>query len=754
MTLASLVRSEDWSALEGHWAELMSGDAPIDEVLAAVELARENKSVSRILPFVREHADLLEAAGRHADAAELLGRTLLAGGPPGELSQRLMRCARAAYEEESWWEAYTQLSGFHEGAEDVRRSWRAFAQLKGLGEGSTVFHRSGWGPGAVTEFDRETLEIKIKFANGRPSRMPVKSVIETCDVLDENDLRSLVVADPPELARMIAEEQLEVLTRVLRRYNGRTTQAVLKTAMAQLGLEGSQFTSWWRKARKIAEQSPIHEVTGSGAKTLIRLLDDAVDPAENMRRQLRMSKDLGAALARVRDLLAEKQLDEHVKAAALETLEELAEQGDTETRHRLSAWMLLRNERGATPAQLAVRLHTAMVADGIVQPEAVEGEDSETGADAPAGEPVEDKVANPDDMPELWELFARMPTARDQEACISLLKEILGDEQWIEHASEHLVHAPAGMVRGLVDEMMKAEKFDVLASMYTSLLIRPLRNPHLLLALAEQAEKGKLDGDYPPPVQRIHSMLTLATALHTAEGADPVRTRAQTKLANILTNGEPSLMARLLADASRGELRALMPILGKGVDGPIDRAFTHVAISKFPTIYRDDNRPFWEDVNVIWTTQAGLSKREAELRELREVKIPANSEAIGKAASYGDLSENSEWESALEEQRNLTARATEIADEVHKARLIEHAAIPEGVAAPGTRVTYKSADGSQSTVTLLGPWDADGDQIISYRSPVAQGMLGARIAEKATLQLPGGTAEVEVVSIESLDLGD
>jgi transcription elongation GreA/GreB family factor len=729
MSLASLVRTEDWNALEGHWAELMSSNAAIDEVLAAVELARENKSVSRILPFVREHADLLEAGGRHADAAELLGRTLLAGGPPGELSQRLFRNARAAFENESWWDSYTQLSGFHEGAEDVRKAWKAFAQLKDLGEGSTVFHRSGWGPGQVTEMDRGKLEVKIRFASGRRDWLPVKSVIETCDVLDEQDLRSLVVKAPDDLKLMIGEEPLEVLTRVLRRYNGRTTQAVLKTAMAQLGLEGSAFTSWWRKARKVAEQSNMHEVTGSGAKTQIRLLDVAVDAGENMRRQLRMSKDLGAALARVRDLLAEKDLDDTVRAAALETLEELAEQNDGNTPHRLSSWMLLRNERNETPGQLAARMHRAIEENNDPENDALSSE-----------------------CPPLWTLFGEMPTARDQEACISLLKEIHGEEKWVDEACEQLVHAPAGMVRGLIDELMKAERKDVLAEMYTNLLIRPLRNPHLLLHLAEQAEKGKLEGDFPPPVQRCHSLLTLATSLHTAEGADPVRTRAQTKLANVLCNGEPSLMARLLEDATRRELRALMPILGKGVDGIVDRTFTHVAISSFPTIYRDDNRPFWEEENVIWTTQAGLSKREEELRELREVKIPANSEAIGKAASFGDLSENSEWESALEEQRNLTVRATEIEEEVRQARLIEHAAIPEGIAAPGTRVTYSDDKGEQRTVQLLGPWDADGKEIISYRSPVAQGMLGVRAGEPATLQLPGGATQVKLVAIETLAL--
>ena len=97
---------------------------------------------------------------------------------------------------------------------------------------------------------------------------------------------------------------------------------------------------------------------------------------------------------------------------------------------------------------------------------------------------------------------------------------------------------------------------------------------------------------------------------------------------------------------------------------------------------------FWVG-NAIWTTKRGLEKRSLELKELREVKIPENQDAIGRAAAFGDLSENSEWEAAMEEQRNLTARAMAIEEELRQADLIEEAALPEGTICPGARVDYR-----------------------------------------------------------------
>jgi transcription elongation factor GreA len=271
--------------------------------------------------------------------------------------------------------------------------------------------------------------------------------------------------------------------------------------------------------------------------------------------------------------------------------------------------------------------------------------------------------------------------------------------------------------------------------------------------LVEQFELGKLPaGDFPPSLQRLHSLLVLAGHLFLAPASDPFRARNITRLTALLSSGEPSLIHSLMEGARRTEVRQLMPLLAKGVDGALDRAFTHAAVSMFPDVYRETtSRPFWEE-DAIWTTSVGLARREAELTELREVKIPANSEAIGKAASYGDLSENSEWEAAMEEQRNLTARAMEIEEELRRAQLIENAAIPEGVVAPGTRVRYRDASGTERSVQLLGPWDASAEEDISYRSPLAQGMLGAKVGQEVEATLPTGTTRITVLEVEVLPL--
>ena len=182
-----------------------------------------------------------------------------------------------------------------------------------------------------------------------------------------------------------------------------------------------------------------------------------------------------------------------------------------------------------------------------------------------------------------------------------------------------------------------------------------------------------------------------------------------------------------------------------------------MALSKDKQFFAQDGGYFWEG-STIWTTRAGLRKRSAELKELREVKIPENQDAIGRAASFGDLSENSEWEAAIEEQRNLTARAMEMEEELRETDLIEEAAIIEDTVCPGTLVEYEDVTkGTKAKVLILGPWDDDqvlDTQVISYRAPLAKGLLGMSVGETATVKLPGGDVELSIVSIGTPDLAE
>ena len=252
------------------------------------------------------------------------------------------------------------------------------------------------------------------------------------------------------------------------------------------------------------------------------------------------------------------------------------------------------------------------------------------------------------------------------------------------------------------------------------------------MTLARLAEIGKLKRNWPAPAARAQALLTLSVNLNVritqakANGQkklEEVLERTAERLVELLTKGEDSLLRRLLENADASALRSVRSLARRGVDERIEVVVSDLTLKLATAEEKEAESWFWTD-DRIWTTKAGLERRSAELKHLRDVKIPANQDAIGRAAAMGDLSENAEWEAAIEEQRNLTNRAQEIEAELRAAELIENAILPESLASPGTKVVYRDAAGTHEAL-ILGPWDTEGDErVLSYRAPLAWGSPG------------------------------
>ncbi|MFT5287490.1 MAG: transcription elongation factor GreA [Planctomycetota bacterium] len=723
MSLAAFVSRNQWTEFEDAWTELMADDGPLEEVMAALRLASSKKQMQRCVALAREHAEILRAADKPGDAARLIGTVLLEGGNPGELAPILYECAEQAWKDESFWTKYVSISGLTANTQDMRVSWRSFAKCLAMVKDAAVFHAKGWGIGLVLDVSED--DVTVKFRSGKRDVFPLKTATDIFEVLPAEDLRSMVMLNPDELSRLLREDHLEVLRNVLLRFHSRAAYPVIKGALSQLGVDGTSFGGWWRKARKNAEASGWFEITGTSTKTQVRLLISAADPAEGMKRSLRLVGDLGKAQSRVRDLLAGGQCDETVAAAALDTLAELAAEEDHPISQRLGAWTLLRDQRGETPEELSLRLQEAA---------------------------LEEDPTDPSQVPALWALFQLFPNSRDQERCVSMLKDLIPDDEEREaNVLKHLSHAAPGMVRSLVAELIEKKRTVELAALYGHLLSRPTRNPILLVTLAALAENGKMEGEWPVGVHRLQSLIRLAVYLEATRVGDVAVQRAHTRLTAMLTSGAPSVMARLLDGVDSSMLRSTLNLAERGIDSGIENALVAIIAEKAPELFREGEKAFWE--TGLWTTRDGLNRREAEFKELMDVKLPNNSEAIGKAAAFGDLSENSEWEAAIEEQRNLTARASEMESEIRDARLLNEVSLPEDTAAPGTTVCYLETEtGDQNTIRILGPWDQDAEESISYRAPLAAGMLGLHTGETGVLELPSGKVPIKIVSIEPIPL--
>ncbi|TDL34465.1 transcription elongation factor GreA [Jeotgalibacillus sp. S-D1] len=149
-------------------------------------------------------------------------------------------------------------------------------------------------------------------------------------------------------------------------------------------------------------------------------------------------------------------------------------------------------------------------------------------------------------------------------------------------------------------------------------------------------------------------------------------------------------------------------------------------------------------------TQAGKEKLEQELEQLKSVKRKEVVERIKIARSFGDLSENSEYDSAKEEQAFVEGRISTLEAMIRNAKIIEEDGTLDGVVSLGKTVTFvEMPNGDEEAYTIVGSAEADPfEGRISNDSPIAKSLLGKVVGDQVKVQTPGGDMDVKIVSIK------
>lgn len=148
-------------------------------------------------------------------------------------------------------------------------------------------------------------------------------------------------------------------------------------------------------------------------------------------------------------------------------------------------------------------------------------------------------------------------------------------------------------------------------------------------------------------------------------------------------------------------------------------------------------------------TRAGYDKLKAELAQLEEVEMPKVLERISKARAEGDLSENAEFDGAVETQGMLQRRINVIRDKLSRAVLIDPQKVPKDEVAFGSTVVVKDLDlGDEERFTLVGAGEEDyAAGKILVTSPLAQGLIGNKVGDRVEIEVPAGTTRFEILEI-------
>ncbi|HLR08283.1 MAG TPA: transcription elongation factor GreA [Bacillota bacterium] len=151
-----------------------------------------------------------------------------------------------------------------------------------------------------------------------------------------------------------------------------------------------------------------------------------------------------------------------------------------------------------------------------------------------------------------------------------------------------------------------------------------------------------------------------------------------------------------------------------------------------------------------YMTHEGKEKLEEELHYLKTKRRQEVVERIKIARGFGDLSENSEYDAAKEEQAFVESRISQIEKMIRNAVIIENDDKDSNVVTLGKSVTFKELpDGEEETYTIVGSAEADPfEGKISNDSPMAKSLLGKEVGSEVSVATPGGEILVNIIKVE------
>ena len=152
----------------------------------------------------------------------------------------------------------------------------------------------------------------------------------------------------------------------------------------------------------------------------------------------------------------------------------------------------------------------------------------------------------------------------------------------------------------------------------------------------------------------------------------------------------------------------------------------------------------------FYMTEDGLKKLAEELEYLKTERRQEVAERIKIARDFGDLSENSEYDAAKDEQAFVESRIVQVENMIRNAVIIKDEDANPDVVSLGRTITFQELpDGEEESYTIVGSAEADPfEGKISNDSPIAKSLLGHSIGEEVVVPTPAGDMNVKIISVQ------
>jgi transcription elongation factor GreA len=151
----------------------------------------------------------------------------------------------------------------------------------------------------------------------------------------------------------------------------------------------------------------------------------------------------------------------------------------------------------------------------------------------------------------------------------------------------------------------------------------------------------------------------------------------------------------------------------------------------------------------VLLTEEGLEKLKQELEHLKTTKRHEVAQRLKEAIAQGDLSENSEYDAAKEEQAFIESRIITLENMIRNAKIIG-SNLDKNIVSVGSKVTIQELpDGDKETYTIVGSAESNPSECkISNESPIGKELIGRRVDDVVHVATPSGTIQFKIIEID------
>jgi len=618
---------------------------------------------------------------------------------------------------------FFEKSGLASDSGNLRSQVDLLERYLTFAEDAYVYHRGGWGFGQVVEFDPEEEALVVDFQRKSGHRMTIVNATKILERLPAEHIGIYKYFRREELDELIATDPAKVFHIFLASHGREATLKQVREAFVPEVMDKTAWSRWWTKSKKELLKDPAVRIgKGSSPRLELRAEEKTIEQEVVDRMQARIHGHEKCSLAR--EYLRALDMTDALAEAVGGEVDRSLDGADEPSADRL-ALLYLKSDLKRPGAEIAAELARDMLVAAedvrpLVQPL----------------EPADRKRAATDiasDSGEAW-----------TDKLMSLLRD--GDAD----------------IADIAVELLRKRRPDVAIGFLSELTSNPRANPQLFLWYTRGFINGTLAPELAPgekATTAMEKLLTLANVI----GLEQRRT-GDLDLKEFLRQVRSFLSARRLkmfkefvagTNLSYGRFLYSKIQRNRGFTDQSKTVLLDVIEGEHPNIHtateevEEDTFGMPSD-DTIYTTILGYLGKESERKHIVDEEIPQNAEDLGRAASFGDISENAEYSAALEKQERLMRRLREVSDDLERARILDVDEINTEHVVIGTRVGLKDVGtGKEKNYIILGPWDADIDRgIISYLAPVGRGLLGKKAGATVEIELPDGKISYEILSIE------